>query len=69
MELPKKTKTSNLKHISKERKKEVEQVFDTLGLTKRKNLPNYFHTSEGYDMPFKQFSVLKNEKTIFSSSS
>ena len=65
----KKNKSSNLKYISEKRKKEVEQVFDTLGLMNKERLPHYFHTSEEYNMPFKQFSVLKNEKIIFSSSS
>ena len=69
MNRPKKTKTTNLKYISEERKREVEQVFDTLGLMNQGNVPNNFHPSEGYSIPFKQFSVLKNEKIIFSSSS
>ena len=66
----KEAQLSNLKYISEERKKEVEQVFNTLGLLNRENLPNYsHHPSEGYNVPFKQFSVLKDKKIIFSSSS
>ena len=69
----KESQPSDLKYISEERKKEVEQVFNTLGLLDRENLPNYnlanySHPSEGYNMPFKQFSILKDEKIIFNSS-
>ena len=65
----KESQPSDLKYISEERKKEVEQVFNTLGLINQENLPNHSDPSEGYNMPFKQFSVLKNEKIIFTSSS
>ncbi len=61
----KKLKSSDWKYISEERKKEVEQVFQTLRIPLTENLPDY---SEGYNTPFKQLSVLKNEKIIFSSS-
>ena len=67
MSHPKKSKTSDLKYISEERRKEVEQVFNTLGLN-QKSFSNYSDSSEGYNMPFKQFSVLKDKKTIFNSS-
>ena len=69
MDRLKESQPSDLKYISEERKKEVEQVFNTLGLLNQENLPNYSHPSEGYNMPFKQFSVLKNKKIIFTSSS
>ena len=65
MNHPKKSKNSDLKYISEERKKEVEQVFQTLRIPQAGNLPDY---SEGYNTPFRQLSVLKNEKIIFSSS-
>ena len=65
MSHPKKPKNSDLKYISEERKKEVERVFQTLRIPQEGNLPDY---SEGYNTPFKQLSVLKNEKIIFSSS-
>ena len=65
----KESQSSDLKYISEERKKEVEQVFNTLGLLDQENLPNYSDPPEDYSMPFKQFSVLKNEKIVFSSSS
>ena len=68
MDRLKKSQPSNLKYISEERKKEVEQVFNTLGLLNQENLPNYSDSSEGYNMPFKQFSVLKDAKIIFDSS-
>ena len=55
----KKSKIPDLKYISEKRKKEVEQVFTTLGLMDQKHLPNYSYLSEDYSMPFKQFSVLK----------
>ena len=61
----KKLKDSDLKYISEERKKEVERIFQTLRIPQKENLPDY---SEGYNTPFKQFSVLKTEKIIFSSS-
>ena len=61
----KKPENSDLKYISEERKKEIEQVFQTLGLLQKENLPD---CSEGYNTPFKQLSVLKNEEIIFSSS-
>ncbi len=61
--------TSDLKYISKKRREEIEQVFNTLGLMNQSNLPNYSYPSDGYNMPFKQFSVLENKKIIFSSSS
>ena len=64
----KKSQTSDLNYISEERKKELEQVFNTLDLMDRESAPNYSHPSEGYNTPFKQFSVLKNEKIIFNSS-
>ena len=60
--------SANLKYISEKRKKEVEQVFHDLGLKNHENLSNY-PQSEDYNMPFKQFSILKNRKTIFRSSS
>ena len=60
---------SDLKYISEERKKEVEEVFSILGLINQTNQPNYFHPPEDYSVPFKQFSILKNKKIIFSSSS
>ena len=61
----KKTKNSDLKYISEERKKEIEQVFQTLRIQQEGNLPDY---SEGYNTPFRQLSVLKNKKIVFSSS-
>ena len=68
MDRLKESQPSDLKYISEERKKEVEQVFNTLGLMDQRNLPNYSHPSEGYNMPFKQFSILKDGKIIFNSS-
>ena len=68
MDRLKESQPSDLKYISEERKKEVEQVFNTLGLLNQENLPNYSDLSEGYSTPFKQFSVLKDEKIIFNSS-
>ena len=65
MSHPKDPKDSDLKYISKERKKEVEQVFQTLRIPQKENLPD---CSEGYNTPFKQLSVLKNEEIIFSGS-
>ncbi len=63
MNPPKELKNSDLKYISEERKKEVEQVFQTLGILQKENLLDY---SEGYNTPFRQLSVLKNETIIFS---
>ena len=65
----KKIQTAKLKYISKERKKEVEQVFNTLGLMHQHHFPNYSDPSEGYGMPFKQFSVLKTEGFTFKTTS
>ena len=65
MNHPKKPKDSDLKYISEERKKEVEQIFQTLRIPQEGKGSNY---SEGYNTPFRQFSVLKNEKIIVSSS-
>ena len=65
MNHPKKSKKSDLKYISEERKKEVKRIFQTLEIPQKESLPDY---SEGYNTPFKQLSVLKNEKIIFSSS-
>ena len=59
MNHPKKPKDSDLKYISEERKKEVEQVFQTLRISQEGNLPDY---SEGYNIPFRQLSVLKKIK-------
>lgn len=64
-----KSQTSNLKYISEKRKKEVEQVFNTLGLMNQDNFPTYSHPSEGYNMPFKQFSVLRTTGLIFKTTS
>ncbi|MCZ0933102.1 MAG: hypothetical protein OXJ52_08120 [Oligoflexia bacterium] len=61
--------STNLKYISEKRKKEVEEVFRTLGLRDKENLANNPQIFEDYNMPFKQFSILKNKKTIFSGSS
>ena len=58
----KKSQPADLKYISEKRKKEVEQVFNTLGLMNQENLSKYSDPSKGYDMPFKQFSILKNAK-------
>ena len=63
------TQTPKLKYISKERKKEVEQVFNTLGLMHQHHFPNYSDPSEGYGMPFKQFSVLRTEGITFKTTS
>ena len=65
----KKSQTSDLKYISEERKKEVEQVFKTLNLMNQKNSSNYLFSSDGYNMPFKQFSVLKTEGLRFKTTS
>ena len=66
MSHPKKSKDSDLKYISEERKKEVERIFRTLRIpSHNRKFPDY---SEGYNTPFKQFSLLRNEKIIFSSS-
>ena len=65
----KKSKTLDLKYISEKRKKEVEQVFNTLGLMDQKHLPNYSHLSEDYSMPFKQFSVLRTQGLVFKTTS
>ena len=65
----KKSQPSDLKYISEERKKEVEQVFNTLGLMNQKSLPDYSHPSEGYNMLFKQFSVLRTEGLVFKTTS
>lgn len=70
MSHPKKSQNPNLKFISEKRKKEVEEVFKTLGLMNQNSWPNYSsYPSEGYNEPFKKFSMLKNKKTIFTSSS
>ena len=61
----KKTENSDLKHISEEREKEVERVFQNFGMPHKENLPD---CSEGYHTPFKQLSVLKNEEIIVSNS-
>ena len=65
--LKKPQSTSTLKYISKKRKEEVNQTFKTLGLMHLKNLPNYSYLSEGYNEPFKQFSVLKTKELVFKS--
>lgn len=64
-----KFQTPQLRYVSKERKKEVEEVFYTLGLMHQDNIPNYSHESEGYDMPFKQFSVLRTTGLTFKTTS
>lgn len=69
MKPSKKSKNSDFKFISEERKKEVEQVFKSLGLINQRTWPNHSNSSEGYGEPFQQFSILKNKETVFTSSS
>ena len=65
----KKSQSSDLKYISEKRKKEVEQVFNTLGLVEQKKHPEYSQLSEGYNTPFKQFSVLRTKGLVFKTTS
>ena len=62
-------KPTNLKYVSEKRKKQVYEIFNALGLTYRNKLSDSSYSLENYNSPFKQFSMLKNEKTTFKSSS
>ena len=65
----KKAPQTKLKYISKERKKEVDQVFQTLGLKYQKYFYAYSPPHEDYSMPFKQFSILKTRGLVFKTTS
>lgn len=62
-------KKTKLNYISEQRKKEVEQIFETLNLLEENNLANSYYRNDG---SFEQFSLLKSTgikfETVSSSS-